>query len=395
MNAALSQRRAVPVKPFALWNLGFRPFFLFAGFFSAASILAWTAQLAFGAHAPAYVAGPAWHAHEMIFGYAFAVVVGFLFTAVRNWTNQPTPTGAPLALLVLLWSLGRVLMLTPWFAQAPLADAVFSLAAAGAIARPLMRGGNRHNYFFIVVLGGFAAANGLFYGAVTGAISWPPERGLHMGLDLVLFLMAIVGGRVIPMFTANGAPGSRPQRRPWVERCALGSLLALLAVELLALPLLLLSATAATAALANLARLLLWQPWRTFRHPMVWILHAAYGWIVLYLALLAPAAAGLIPSSPALHALTVGAIGSLTLGMMTRVSRGHTGHPLRAGTLEIAAYLLLQCAALVRVGLPLLAPALARQAFVVSGVLWAMAFLAFTVRFAPMLARPRIDGKAG
>ncbi len=379
----------------ALWNLGFRPFFLLAGLFAAASILAWTAQLAGAAGAHPYVTGPTWHAHEMIFGYAFGVVSGFLLTAVRNWTGRPTPSGSPLRLLVLLWALGRVLMLTPWFTAAPLSDAAFAVAVAFSIARPLVQSRNRHNYFFVAILLAFAAANLLFYGAATGLLPWTPERGLRFGLDLVLLLMTVLGGRVIPMFTANGVPGTRPRRNPWVERCAVGSVLVLLLLDLFALPAPFVTVAAAFAAAANLARLALWQPWKTFRLPLVWILHVSYGWIVAYLLLLGPVSAGMLPAGPALHALTVGAIGGLTLGMMTRVSRGHTGRALRTGKAEVAAYLLLQGAALVRVFLPLLLPAQTLPAITVSGCLWASAFLVFAGSYFPVLAKPRIDGKPG
>lgn len=380
MTPALSKRQN------ALWNLGFRPFFLLAGIFSATSILAWVSQWSGFAGSYRYLAGPLWHAHEMIFGYAFAVVVGFLLTAVRNWTNRPTPTGLPLMLLALLWCLGRVLAASPWFAYAPLSDAAFALAAAAAIARPLLYSKNRRNYFFIAMLSGFSVANLLFYLA--------PDQGIRVGLDLLLFVMAVMGGRVIPMFTANGVPGSTPKRVAWIERAALGSILALLVLDPLPWPLLS-STAAAVAALANLARLALWQPWRTWRHPLVWILHASYAWIVVYLALLAPALTGLIPASPARHALTVGAIGGLTLGMMTRVARGHTGRELRAGRAEILAYLLVEGAAVVRVFVPLFAPQDYLAAILVSGCLWVAAFLAFAGRFFPILARPRADGRPG
>ncbi|MDE2344213.1 MAG: NnrS family protein [Betaproteobacteria bacterium] len=390
-----SANPALPGRQSALWNLGFRPFFLLAGMFSVASILAWIAQQSGLSGSYRYAASPLWHAHEMIFGYAFAVVAGFLLTAVRNWTNQPTPSGRPLMLLALLWGLGRVLAASPWFAYGPLADAVFALAVAAAIARPLLRSGNRRNYFFIAVLCGFSAANLLFYLAARGLLTFlAPDQGIRTGLDLLLFLMAVLGGRVIPMFTASGVPGSLPRRKALIERAALGSVLALLLLDLLPWPQLS-AAAAAAAALANLARLTLWQPWRTWRTPLVWILHASYAWIVIYLALQAAALTGLIPPSPARHALTVGAIGGLTLGMMTRVARGHTGRELRAGPSEVLAYLLVECAAGVRVFLPLLLPQAYFAAILVSGCLWAGAFAAFVGGFFPILTRPRADGRPG
>jgi uncharacterized protein involved in response to NO len=152
---------------------------------------------------------------------------------------------------------------------------------------------------------------------------------------------------------------------------------------------------AGIAALAHGVRLALWQPWLTAGRPILWILHASYAWIVVYLALRALAATDLIPASLATHALTVGAIGGLTLGMMTRVARGHTGRPLRAGIPEILAYGLVQLAAIVRVGGPLLAPQWSLAAVVVSGLCWSASFALFAVAFWPILARPRLDGRSG
>ena len=154
-------------------------------------------------------------------------------------------------------------------------------------------------------------------------------------------------------------------------------------------------ALAALAALAHGARLLLWQPWRTFRTPLVWILHAAYGWIVLHLALRGLAGLGWVAPTLATHALTVGAIGGLTLGMMTRTARGHTGRPLQAGTAELAMFLVVQSAAVVRVGGGIAAPAHYLASVQLSGVLWAVAFGLYAVRYWPVLTRARIDGRPG
>jgi len=379
----------------ALWALGFRPFFLLAGVFAAASVLWWVVQLAGWAGGHVYIAGPLWHAHEMIFGYAFAVIVGFLFTAVRNWTNEPTPSGRALVFVALLWLAGRVLVLVPWPALAALADTSFALAAAAGIGVPLFRSGNRRNYFFVALIVALGAANLCFYLALGGVIHVAMEPGLQFGLDLILFVMAVVAGRVIPMFTANAVPGAKPRRLRWLERVALGSVLALLVIDLTGPPAPAIALVAGIAALAHVARLHLWQPWTTLRRPILWILHASYAWIVIYLALRALAVLDLMAAGPAMHALTVGAIGGLTLGMMTRVSRGHTGRPLEAGTLEVLAYWLVQLAAIVRVFLPLAAPRWYLPAVAASGALWVAAFALFTVGFAPILASPRVDGRSG
>ncbi len=380
---------------FALWNLGFRPLYLLAGLFATLSVPVWIAQYAGWLGAHAVVAGPLWHAHEMLFGYALAVIVGFLFTAGRNWANQPTPSGAMLAAIAALWVAARVLVLTPYALAAAAADTAFALAAAVALAVPFVRSGNRRNYFFVALLIGMGVVNLAFHLGMAGLLDLPVQRGVQGGLDIVLFIMVVMGGRVIPMFTMNGIPGVFSARLPWLERLAPGSILALLAADILGAPEMVIGPIAAVAAAAHALRLGLWRPWKTLRKPIVWILHLAYAWIVLALALRALAAYELVPAGIAAHALTVGAIGGLTLGMMTRTSLGHTGRPLQTGHAELVCYIAIQFAALTRVFLPLAFPSFSLQAIIGSGLLWSLAFGVFTVSYWPILSRPRLDGKPG
>ena len=381
-----------PARPFALWALGFRPLYLGAGLFAVLSICAWVAQFA-GWHAGG-PSDPLWHAHEMIFGFAFAVIVGFLFTAVGNWTAQPTPTGAPLAAIVALWLTARALLAFGMPLASAAADAAFALAAAWGIGVPLFRSGNRRNAFFVVLLIAFGAANVAFHLAMAGVLDLQPRRFTQLGMDLVLFVMVVMGGRVIPMFTAN-ARQVRVRRLAWLEPLALGSVLALLGASLAGLPAAVIAACAALAALANGLRISFWRPWATLGHPLLWILHASYAWIVVHLALRAFAALDLVGASSATHALTVGAIGGLILGMMTRTARGHTGRPLQASAMETAAFALIQLAAMARVFLPLAVPAMALTAIPVSGALWVAAFGLYVVKFWPILTRARLDGRPG
>lgn len=379
----------------ALWNLGFRPFYLLAGLFATLSVPLWMAQYAGWLDGHAMIAGPLWHAHELLFGYAFAVIVGFLFTAGRNWANQPTPTGAMLAAIAALWVAARVLVFTPYALAAAAADTAFALAAAIGIAIPFVRSGNRRNYFFIALLLGMGLANLAFHLGMAGLLDLPVQRGVQTGLDIVLFIMVVMGGRVIPMFTMNGIPGVFCARLPWLERLAPASVLVLLAADVAGAPDAVIGAIAALAAAAHAARLVLWRPWLTLAKPIVWILHVSYAWIVLALALRALAAYELVPAGLATHALTVGAIGGLTLGMMTRTSLGHTGRPLQTGNAELVCYAAIQLAALARVLLPLAFPSFYLHAIIGSGLLWSLAFGVFTVRYWPILSRPRVDGKPG
>jgi uncharacterized protein involved in response to NO len=396
----LARPAGQPVQPgpagsdFALWSLGFRPFYLLASAFAALSILVWVLQYAGWLPAP-YLRGPAWHAHEMLFGYTMAVVTGFLFTAVRNWTAKPTPTGGWLIAFAALWIAGRVLALTPFGTATAVVNAAFPVAVAIGIGIPIVRSGNRRNYFFIALLALLGVAVLTFHLAHAGAIAWPERASLQVGLDLVLFIMAVMGGRVIPMFTNNGVPGTKASRNPVVEKVALGGVLLLVGADLLPAPSWVIAVLALVIALAHAARLGLWQPWRTLRTPMVWVLHVAYGWIVVYLVLRGLAAAGWASELFAVHALTIGAIGGMTIGMMTRTARGHTGRPLVPDRFEVTCYVLVAVAAVIRVFGGMLVPHAYLATVVVSGLCWSGAFAIFTVRYWPVLSRHRLDGKAG
>jgi uncharacterized protein involved in response to NO len=381
-------------RAFALWNLGFRPFYLAASVFAALSVPLWVAQYA-GWLPFMYVRSAAWHGSEMLLGYTLAVVAGFLFTAVRNWTGRPTPTGGALAALVALWIAGRVLVVTPFTMTAALVDAAFPLAVALDIAVPLARSGNRRNYFFIGLLAVFAIAGLVLHLSSLDVLHWPERPTLHVVLDLLLLVMALMGGRVIPMFTANGVPGTNPRRHPVVEKLALGGIVVLVLADALQAPAVVLIVLTTALAVVHCARLAMWQPWRVLRKPLVWILHAAYVWIVVHFALRALAAAGVVLESIAIHALTVGAIGSLTLGMMTRTARGHTGRALIADRADIACYVLITLAALARVIGGICLPGAYVTTVAAAAVCWSAAFTVYAIAYAPRLMRARVDGKPG
>jgi uncharacterized protein involved in response to NO len=379
---------------FALWNLGFRPFYLLASGFAALSVLLWVGQYT-GILPSPYLRSPGWHGHEMLYGYTVAVMAGFLLTAVRNWTGKPTPAGPMLMALAALWMAGRVLVLTPFVISAALVNAAFPVAIAIAIGIPLVQSSNRRNYFFIALLLLLGLAVLAFHLSPVNLLPWPERASLQAGLDVVLFVLAVMGGRVIPMFTSNGIPGVKATRHPWVEKFALGSVLALLAADLLPVPYGVVAALALVAAAAHAARLYRWQPWRTLGTPMVWVLHVAYGWIVIYLVLRGLAAVGIVGELFAVHALTIGAIGAMTIGMMTRTARGHTGRPLAADGFEVACYVLVSLAAAIRVFGGMWLPGAYMATVVVSGACWSAAFALYAIRYWPVLTRNRLDGKPG
>ncbi len=383
-----------PAARFALWDLGFRPFYLLASTFAAISIPLWVCQYA-GYLPAAYLRSMVWHGHEMLFGYTLAVITGFLFTAVRNWSGQPTPTGGLLAAFALLWVAGRVLVLTPFVMTAALVNAAFPVAVAIAIAIPMSRSGNRRNYFFVPLLLLLGVAALSMHLSSMGVFVWPELASVQAGLDLVLFIIAVISGRVMPMFTNNGVPGTNATSKPLVETLALGSVLLLLAADLLQAPATAIAVVAVLAACTHAVRLALWRPWRVWRAPLVWVLHAAYGWIVVYLLLRALAAMNLVAEPLAVHALTIGAIGGMTIGMMTRTARGHTGRVLRADGFEMACFTLIQFAAVSRLAGGLLLTNFYIATVLFSGVCWSLAFAIYAVRYWPILSMSRVDGKPG
>ena len=385
--------RASP-KGFAWFALGFRPFYLLASVFAALSIPLWALQFSGTLRHP-YLAGPVWHAHEMLFGFTLAVIVGFLFTAGRNWTNLPTPTGWKLGALAALWVLARVLVLTPYPVAAAVANVAFPLVAAAGLAVPFIKARNRRNYFFIALLVLLAFVAAFAHLTSLGVLAVPQWAALQVALDIVLFILVVMGGRIIPMFTNNGVPGASASRRPDIETTALGSVLVLLATDALGLHGWPVVTIAGVACVAHMCRWILWQPWKTLRTPLVWVLHLAYVWVPIHLLLRASGELGWVSSSLSAHALTVGAAGGLIIGMMTRTAKGHTGRPLHADRWDTAAYVLVLLASVVRVALPLLAPGQTIHAILGSAALWSAAFGLYALRYWPVLTHPRIDGRPG
>jgi uncharacterized protein involved in response to NO len=300
-----------------------------------------------------------------------------------------------LAALVAIWLAGRLLVLTPWGWAAAIVNTAFPLAAAIALGFPFVRAGNRRNYFFIVLLVPIAASSLLVHLGQLGVVTVPQRLGIRAALDVVLFILVVMAGRVVPMFTNNGVPGAGAQRKPWVERLALVSVLVLLAADILSGHGPTVGVVATVAAVVHLVRLLLWRPWQTLRVPLVCVLHLAYAWIPLHLLLRSFAAGDLVSDSLAVHALTVGAVGGLVIGMMTRTSRGHTARPLRADGWDVACYALVAAAAFLRVLVPIAVPAAYGTAVAFSGLAWSLGFGLFALRYASVLTRARLDGRPG
>lgn len=394
---SLSRPGSRPVNPpqgLPLLRLGFRPFYLAAALLAMLAIPLWVAAF-FGAAPFGLQPSLHWHVHEMVYGFAVAVIVGFLYTAVRNWTQLPTPRGTHLAVLVLLWAAGRIALL----AAPPLAGAIidfaFLPAAAWPVWRLLRKANNRRNQFLPLILGALALLNALHHAAALGWLALDPLAPLRGGLLLIVLIELVMGGRVIPSFTSNAAPQARPTVRPREDRLAIALAVLAIASWLLGLPAPALAGSFAAAALATGRRVLGYQPQRTLAHPLLWILHFSYLWIAIGFALLSAAALGFAPASAGWHALGVGATGGLVIGMITRTALGHTGRPLQAGKAELLMYLLLMGGALMRVLASLHWGTDYRELLLASAACWSAAFALYLAVYLPRLAATRVDGNDG
>ncbi len=386
--------------PHPLWRRGFRPFFLAAGVYAGLAAIAWLAIWRGALPAPGWLAPTWWHAHEMLFGVVAAAIAGFLLTATPVWTGRPALVGRPLAALAGLWAAGRVALWTAdllptWLVA--LVDAAFLPALAGVLTRTLWRSGQLRNYGVVAVVGALALANAAVHGQALGLPVGTAPRALRFAVDGVVLLMVVIGGRIIPAFTANAlrrrGSGARVRSRPHLDRLAVGAVAVLAASEVLA-PRSLAAGTVAIAAGAAVAlRMAGWQTRLTLGDPLLWSLHAGMAWISLGLLLkgLGDLGAPLSPTS-GLHALTAGAMGSMVLAVMTRVGLGHTGRPLVLPAGAVGAFALVHAGALLRVAAPGAPDVLGAPLLLVGGALWAAAFWLFAFLYAPILTRPRPDG---
>lgn len=387
----------------ALLQQAFRPFFLGGAVFAMLAIALWGLALNGLLKFSPYVDLMFWHQHEMLFGFVSAIVVGFLLTAVQNWTGIRATHGLPLGVLFSLWLLARVLMLIggdlpPLVVMAP--DLLFLPAAALLLGRIVVEANNLRNLFFVPLLLLLAIANlTMHLGAMYQLRDWTSGAAMVAVLLLTL-VMSTVSGRVLPMFTANGTGTSRVEPIQWLDRLALGSLWLLAILFILQipqrLPSLMLSFIFALGAVAAGVRMLRWRFWLTRQVPLLWSLHIAAAFIPLGLGLFAMRYAGLgVTHSGALHALTAGAMGTMILSMMARISLGHTGRSLQVHPLMGWAFTVLTGGAIARIAAGWLLPGSMLMWLNIAVVAWVCAFAVYLLLYLAILLRPRADEKIG
>ena len=392
-SAAKTSKKAPTGWP--LLRLGFRPFYIAAAVIACLAVPLWVAALLGAVTLDMSVSPLLWHAHEMLLGFAATVIIGFLLTAVKAWTGLQTPRGAALGALVVLWLVARI---AAWVAPYPVyaaLDVVLLPAVAVILLRILLRAGNKRNLPLVGILLLLSLANLAFHLSVMEWIQMEPMRALFAALGLIVLVECVMAGRVIPAFTMSVTPGLKITVPPWLERSALASTALGLALWVFAPGLWIGFAALLVAAVLQLARMLRWHPGVTRSRPILWVLHTAYAWIPVGLALLALAQPGWIAASIGVHALAVGATGGLIIGMLTRTARGHTGRPLQVSRAEVLAYVLVMAAAVLRVLVPLVAPQWYLSSLVVAAAAWTVAFVIYLVMYTPWLMSTRLDGKDG
>ncbi len=365
---------------------GFRPFFFFGALYSVISIFVWSKFYT----APTAQTMPmdpfSWHTHEMLFGFTIAIIAGFLLTAVANWTGSAPLRQGRLAGLVLLWIAGRIVMsidfgLPQWL--------IFTIAGsfipmlAIALAAPLIKKWNKRNFVFIVLLATLSTCE-------IWSLTTYDKTPLYIALMVIMALVSLIGGRIIPAFTVaalkrNGINAAQTPQ-PKTDIAALLSLVAVMLCFVFAENSATLTMAAVISGLIHLARLRHYHTLKTLHDPLLWVLHLGYIWLIIGLFMLA-----FMDTMAVIHTFTVGCIGSMTLGMMCRVSLGHTGRDLIASPLTIAIFGLIQVAAIIRIFGPILIPDYKIEWVTYSAMLWNLCFALYLIGYSYILFSPRPD----
>jgi uncharacterized protein involved in response to NO len=377
----------------ALFSHGFRTFFLFGAAYAGAMIPLWLAMFAGHMSLPTAFAPRDWHVHEMLFGYVTAVIAGFLLTAIPNWTGRLPIQGAPLAFLFSSWVIGRLATtfsgLIGW--QIALAlDATFMLLLAAAAAREIAAGRKWNNLKVVAIISLLAVVNVAFH--LEAHFRGLAEYSTRAGIALVVTLVCVIGGRIVPSFTRNWLARRGPGRLPVsfdrfdvvVMVVGTGAML----VWVIAPSGWPVAAALGIAGVLHLARLARWTGYRTFSDRLVLILHVAYAFVPVGFFLSALSALDFVVPGAGVHAWTGGAVGSMTIAVMTRASLGHTGQALSASGATQAVYAAIVIAAVARI-CAALEPDHAIPLLMVAGTAWTAAFLGFALAYAPLLCRAR------
>ncbi|GAA6204183.1 NnrS family protein [Thalassotalea sp. SU-HH00458] len=386
-----------------LLRLGFRPFFLFGAAFAVIAIFIWLLMLQGKSDFTPFGGGYWWHLHEMIFGFASAIIAGFLLTAVQNWTGISGIQNKSLLFLVLLWFIPRIALIQPNLLGeniTMLLDIAFLPAVAVFLGKPIIKIKQYRNLFFVPLLMLFTLVNIEFYLALMSPENFSVQLSAYAGVMLITLLMSVMVGRVGPMFTANGTQTTKVTNIAWLDKATNGSLALitfyLILHPLVAINLQVLGSLFILAAMFQAIRIARWRPWITIKVPLLWSLHLAVIFIVLGLFFIGYSYFSTeLSTSHLWHLLTIGGMGGLILAMISRVSLGHTGRSLQPPKTMSLAFLFIFIAAIIRSFLPLIFPESILSIYQASAGLWYFSFGIFIFHYAPMLLKGRLDGRPG
>ena len=378
------------------FSIGFRPFFLCATLFSFFAILAWVAVFLFGFQLSAFAYYPMniWHAHEMIFGYSMAVIAGFLLTAIKNWTKIQTINGTKLMFLVGIWILARIIPFITdngWIIS--LIDVLFLPSLAFFVALPLLQANNKRNYFMVLLILVFALLNSLIHLDLLGLLLGITHTVLQISLYSIIALVIIMAGRVFPMFSQNGVNNRYiVQKHAMIEKLAVPSFFIFAITVIISKNNYITLLVCMFTAIIHLTRLKGWYNQQIWQVPLVWVLHVGYFFIIIGFILTALSAFMPYYNFIALHAFSLGVLGIITIGMMARVSIGHTGRNLKFPPNSVKySFILLVLATIIRLLTPIISPTFYQWSIIISGLLWALAFLLFVYSYTKILITPRFD----
>ena len=377
-----------------LFTLGFRIFFLLASLSALVLLIVWQQFTQGTLTNTTYFANTYWHAHEMLLGYSVAVIAGFLLTAASHWTGKITLQGEGLVGLSLLWLYGRIL---PFYAGLlpneliALVDFAFLPALTLVVSKALIQAKNDRNLAFVGLLGLLILANACIHAQMLGFSGTSAAMGVNIALATLVLLILVIAGRVFPFFIERGLKGVIIPRSLMLDYLAIGSAFTLFVLQCAIDTGVLLGLVALMAAALNAWRLARWSVYRIRFIPLLWILYLGYSWLILGFFLTALAAWNWVLPSLALHAFTLGGIGTLTLGMMARVSLGHTGHALKASPPVVIAFVLMNLAALFRVVMPLTLNTQQSTLFYLATLAWLGAFALFVTVYTPLLIKKRVE----
>ena len=379
----------------AFLDFAFRPFFLFASIFSTVSLIIWVGILSGNVQVSLYGGSLWWHIHEMLFAFAATVIVGFLLTAVQNWSGVRSLHGKALATLIILWLLARVALFMP--EQLPdgliiLLDVTFLPLATLALAIPIIKTKLWRNFIFVPILLIMAGTNAVFHYSVITFNPLLTNQAATFMVLLITLVMSVMAGRVFPMFTANGTQTPRVNANPLLEKLSVLSILfsVIAASGVFVLPSVFVATLFIVTAIIHTIRVFRWKLSVTLNTPLVWSLHLSYWCIVLGLLLFGLSKLAIVSPSQAIHTLTIGAMASMILSMISRVSLGHTGRKIVANKMMTFAFVCINIAFVIRVfGTYFIANYL--HVLILTVLLWTISFVCFIVVYLPILIKPRLS----